>query len=198
MQKKICLGGSFNPIHHAHLICARAAAEAVGADTVVLFPAGIPPHKPGETDLAAPDDRLEMCRRAIQDVPAFAIDDRELRRSGPSFTIDTVAELRRAGWDEVNWLVGADMLNILPTWHEAAALVAQARILIMARPGWNFAWESLPTEFQFLRQHVVKAPQIDISATDIRRRVGLGLRIDYLTPPAVARYIHERRLYRKP
>ncbi|HEY1923372.1 MAG TPA: nicotinate-nicotinamide nucleotide adenylyltransferase, partial [Tepidisphaeraceae bacterium] len=118
MRKKLCFGGTFNPIHHGHLLCARAAAEASGVAGVVLFPAGTPPHKPGESDLAAARDRLEMCRLAIDGVAGFQIDEREYNRSGPSFTIDTARELRRDGWDEVTWLIGSDMLNFLPSWHE--------------------------------------------------------------------------------
>ncbi|MGD0462274.1 MAG: nicotinate-nucleotide adenylyltransferase [Tepidisphaeraceae bacterium] len=195
MRKKICFGGTFNPIHHGHLLCARAAAEAVGADCVVLFPTGSPPHKPGETDLAGAEHRLQMCRLAIAGSGGFEIDDRELRRPGPSFTIDTARQLRREGWDEVTWLIGSDMLNLLPSWHEPEALLAEVRFLIMARPGANPSWSKLPAEFQKLRKNVVDVPQIDISATDIRHRVGLGLPIDFLAPPEVCRYILEHRLY---
>ncbi len=196
MRKKICFGGTFNPIHHGHLLCARAAAEAAGADGVVLFPAGSPPHKPGRSDLAGSGDRLEMCRLATAGAGGFAIDERELRRSGPSYTIDTARELRRDGWDEVIWLIGSDMLNMLPRWHEPEALLAEVRFLIMARPGAKPAWSSLPLAFQKLQNNVVEVPQIEISATDIRRRVKANLPIDFLTPAAVCRYIADHRLYR--
>jgi nicotinate-nucleotide adenylyltransferase len=196
MRKKICFGGTFNPIHHGHLLCARAAAEAVGADSVVLFPAGSPPHKPGHVELAKAEDRLEMCRLAIAGASGLEIDDRELRRTGPSFTIDTARQLKQDGWDEVTWLIGADMLNLLPTWHEAQSLLREIRFLIMARPGTNLAWSSLPTAFQSLRANVVQVPQIDISATQIRNRVRAELPIDFFAPPGVCRYIAEHRLYR--
>ncbi|MGD0541855.1 MAG: nicotinate-nucleotide adenylyltransferase [Tepidisphaeraceae bacterium] len=196
MRKKICFGGTFNPIHHGHLLCARAAAEAAGVDSVVLFPAGSPPHKPGEKDLAGAEHRLEMCRLAIAGSGGFEIDDRELRRPGPSFTIDTVRQLRRDGWDEVTWLLGSDLLNFLPTWHEPQALLAEARFLIMVRPGAKLSWSKLPAEFQKLRKNVVEVPQIDISATDIRKRVRAGLRIDFLAPAEVCRYIVAHRIYR--
>jgi nicotinate-nucleotide adenylyltransferase len=88
------------------------------------------------------------------------------------------------------------MLNTLPTWHQPVALIQEARLLIMARPGWTFDWDSLGPQFQALREQVVQVPQIDISATEIRQRVRTGLPIDYLTPPAVCRYIHDRKLYR--
>ena len=198
MREKICLGGSFNPIHHGHLVCARVAAEAVGAKTIVIFPAGVPPHKPAHPDLASSHDRLEMCRLAVAGIRGFEVDDRELRRTGPSYTIDTARQLRKEGWREVSWLIGADMLNILPTWHEAEALLREVRFIIMARPGFQFAWDSLPTPFQTLRDNVVSVPQFDISSTDIRSRVRTGLPIDFYCPPAVGRYIHDHRLYQTP
>lgn len=196
MRKKICFGGTFNPVHHGHLLCARAAAEAVGAGEIVLIPTGSPPHKPGQSDLAGSGDRLEMCRLAIAGIGGFAIDDRELRREGPSFTIDTARELRREGWGEVVWLIGSDMLNMLPRWHEPEGVLAEVRFLIMARPGAKLGWSALPAGFQKLQNNVVEVPQIDISATEIRRRVKAGLPIDFLTPAAVCRYIAEHRLYR--
>ncbi len=166
----------------------------------MLIPAGSPPHKPphgpGQTDLANPQDRLEMCRLAIAGSAGFEIDDRELRRPGPSFTIDTARQLRQEGWNEVIWLIGSDMLNFLPRWHEPEALLAEVRFLIMARPGATLAWSQLPPAFQKLQKDVVEVPQIDISATIIRKRVRANLPIDFFTPAAVCRYIAEHKLYR--
>jgi nicotinate-nucleotide adenylyltransferase len=193
---KLFLGGSFNPIHLGHLICARAAAESIGAPSVVLIPTGVPPHKQSAKDIASPQDRLEMARRAIENIPRFEVDDREIRRPGPSYTIQTARELRQSGIDRVNWLIGADMLNTLPTWHEPAALLAEVHFIIMARPGSAMNWESLPPEYARLRDHVVQVPRIDISATEIRRRIKAGLPIDFLTPPGVCRYIEDRKLFR--
>jgi nicotinate-nucleotide adenylyltransferase len=195
MQAKICLGGTFNPIHHGHLLCARAAAEAVGAKTVVIFPTGTPAHKSAHPDLATAQDRLQMCRLAVAGINGFEVDDRESRRSGPSYTIDTARQLKASGWDEVAWLIGADMLNSLPTWHEPDALLREVRFIIMARPGNEFAWATLPPAYQALRSNVVTVPQIDISSTQIRQRAGAGLPIDYFCPPAVCRYIADHRLY---
>ncbi len=195
MRKKICFGGTFNPIHNGHLLCARAAAEAEGGADIILFPAGSPPHKPGHADLATAEDRLEMCKLAITGASGFEIDDRETRRPGPSFTIDTARQLKRDGWTEVIWLIGADMVNALPSWHEPDALLREVRFLIMARPGTKFSWSTLPAAFQKLRENVVEVPQIDISSTDIRSRVRAGLPIDFLTPPPVCRYILDHHPY---
>jgi nicotinate-nucleotide adenylyltransferase len=195
MREKICFGGTFNPIHHGHLLCARAVAEAVGAKTVVVFPTGLPAHKPEDAGLASPQHRLEMCRLAIAGVPGFEVDDREVRRSGPSYTIHTARQLKQEGWNEVNWLIGSDMLNVLPSWHQAEALLREVGFIIMARPGTKLAWSTLPPAFQALRKNVVEVPQIEISGTEVRRRVGASLPIDFLCPPAVCRYITEHQLY---
>lgn len=194
----LVVGGSFNPIHHGHLLCARAAAEAAGLSGVVLMPSRSPPHKPNDPDLASAQDRLAMCRVAVAGVAAFTVDDREMRRTGPSYTIDTVRELRREGWPAVHWMIGADMLLILPTWRQARELMEEANFVIVARPGWTIDWNQLPEPFRRLRENVVTAPLIDISATDIRRRVAAGQSIDFLTPPAVVDYIRSRAVYREP
>jgi nicotinate-nucleotide adenylyltransferase len=194
--RKVCLGGSFNPIHHGHLLCARAAAEALGIKKVVLIPTAVSPLKIQDKSTAPAADRLEMNRLGIEVTPDFELDDREIRRSGPSYTIDTARELRKAGWKEVIWLIGADLLAGLPKWHEPDALLKEVRFVLMARPGWSFDATGLPPKFAALIQNVVEVPQIDIASTDIRRRVRAGLPIDFLTPPQVVRYIKERGLYR--
>ena len=203
-MRRLCFGGSFNPIHHGHLICARAVAEARGFGEVVLIPSAQPPHKPGvNADLAAAEDRLEMCRLALADTAdgsdrggvAFSIDDLELRRSGPSYTIDTAGELKARGWPQVSWLVGADMLLYLPKWHRPLDLLREVEFVVMARPGWEFDWSTLPSAYRHLEANVVPAPLVQISATDIRRRVREKRSIDYLTTPGVVGYIAQRGLY---
>jgi nicotinate-nucleotide adenylyltransferase len=196
MRKKICLGGSFNPIHLGHLICARAAMEAVGAEGVLLFPTGQSPHKLSDPEVASAEHRAAMCRAATMDLAAFEIDDRETRHDGPSYTIQTARELRAQGWHQVNWLIGADLLSRLHTWHEADALIEEVNFIVMARPGFTFDWNSMPVKFQHQQNNVVQVPQIDISSTEIRGRVRAGKPIDLLTPTAVCRYIEAKKLYR--
>lgn len=196
-MRRLCFGGSFNPVHHGHLICARAAAEAAGFDRVVLIPAAVPPHKPGSACLAGIDDRLAMCRLAAGMQPGlFEVSDVEARRSGPSYTLDTVISLKSLGWKDLHWLIGADMLQILPTWHRAEELLQEVQFWIMARPGWAFDFGSLPPAFRALEGHILPAPLLEISATDIRGRVQRGLPIDFLVPEAVGGYIRAHGLYR--
>jgi nicotinate-nucleotide adenylyltransferase len=192
---KLCFGGSFNPIHCGHLICARYAAERLGFSSVVLIPSAQPPHKPNATDLAAATHRIRMCHLAVAGCDGFEVNDLETKRTGPSYTIDTARELKRQGWPNVSWLIGADMVSSLPTWHEPDALMAEVEFVVLARPGWALDWETLPPHFRSLRDRVVEAPLIEISATEIRRRVAAGLPIDFLTPGPVVRYIHEAELY---
>ena len=195
-MRPLCFGGSFNPIHHGHLICARAAAEAAGFHRVLLIPAAVPPHKPGATNLVAPEHRLAMCRLAAGLQPAlFEVDDRELRRTGPSYTIDTVRELKSHGWPSVTWLIGADMIEQLPTWHDADRLIEETEFLVMARPGCPLDFAALPPAYRKLKKRIVPAPLLDISGTEIRHRIAMGRSIEFLVPPAVARYIAEHGLY---
>jgi nicotinate-nucleotide adenylyltransferase len=194
-MKTLCLGGSFNPIHHGHLVCARSAMETAGYQRLAVIPSAQPPHKPQHADLATPRQRLRMCQLAIGHTATFVVEDIELGRTGPSYTLDTARALKLQGWSEVHWLIGADMLNYLPQWHRPLELLDEVHFLVMARPGSKFDWGSLPAEYQILRQRVVEVPQIDISSTQIRTRVHENLPIDYLTPPAVVEYIRVNRLY---
>ena len=189
-------GGSFNPIHAGHLVCARHAAEQIEADRTVLVPSAQPPHKPNATDLAAAEHRVRMGHLAVDGCDGFSVNDLETKRTGPSYTIDTVRELAREGVPRVSWLIGADMLRNLPSWREPEALLEEVQFVVMARPGWAFDWDTLPAPFRKLRDNVVEAPLIDISATQIRRRVKAGLPINFLTPEPVVRYIRDTGLYR--
>jgi nicotinate-nucleotide adenylyltransferase len=96
----------------------------------------------------------------------------------------------------VAWLIGADMLAMLPKWRQPLELMHEAQLVVMARPGWSFDWKGLPPEYQHLASQVVPAPLIDLSATDLRRRIAEGRSIRYLTPDSVCEYIRDRRLYR--
>ena len=137
-----------------------------------------------------------MCRLAAAGSALFDVSDIETRRDAISFTIDTAQKLRHRGFPEVHWLIGADMLLSLPKWHRPLDLLREVHFVVMARPGWTIDWTVLPPEFRHLKAHVVDVPVIDISATDIRRRVRENLPIGHFVPPSVARYIEDHRLYR--
>src|SRR4051812_40053317 len=193
---KLCFGGSFNPLHVGHLILARTAAEAGGFSKVMLIPSAQPPHKQDAADMAAAEDRLEMGRRVAATDPLFEVSDIELTRQGPSFTIDTVRQIKAAGGENVAWLIGADMVQILPKWHRISELLCDVRFVIVQRPGNEIDWSSLPQEFQSLREHVVTAPLLELSGRMIRQRVREGRSIRYMVAPEVEGYIAQHRLYR--
>ena len=195
-MNSLVLGGSFNPIHYGHLICARHAAEQLGFESVTLIPSAQPPHKTVARDLAPVQDRVAMCRLAAQSHKYFRVDDLEASRAGPSYTIDTIRELRRRGWPRVSWMIGADMVAGLPGWHEPEALLQEVEFVVLARPGWAFKWDDLPSAYRALQSRVVIAPLIEISATMIRKRVADGLPIDCLTPDGVVGHISANGLYR--
>jgi len=198
-------GGSFNPIHFGHLISARSVAEQLGLAKIVLIPSASPPHKRTE-DLAPAADRLEMARLAVASDLLFEVDDLELRRTGPSYTFDTVTEYRaRVGADtRLCWLIGADSLPELATWSRIARLVEAVEIVTAARPGWHRTDDELRAlraaigdnaVGKLLRSCLV-TPEIEISASEIRARIRTGKPVRYLVPGAVAEYIDRQRLYK--
>lgn len=197
-MRKLCLGGSFNPIHHGHLLCGLAAMEQLAFDRLVLIPSAIPPLKSQTADMAPATDRFGMCKLAAEGATTIELNGIELERTTPSFTIETARRLRQLGWDNVSWLIGADALAELPRWHDLPALLREVDFVVMARPGWTTDWKALPKEIHHLERSVVTVPQIQISATEIRGRVRAGLPIDFMTPPSVAAYIRGRGLYADP
>ncbi|MEK6798130.1 MAG: nicotinate-nucleotide adenylyltransferase [Planctomycetota bacterium] len=195
-------GGSFDPIHHGHLIIARAVRERLDLSQVIFLPAAAPPHKVGRR-LANASDRAEMVKLAIADEPGFAFSDFDLGRAGPNYTIDTVGHFRRqlGPGVELCWIIGADSLAELSLWRRVGELVDACTIVAAARAGHEqIAWDALAgalseTQITKLRSGVVTTPVIEISSTDIRRRVAEGKSIRYLVPAAVAEYVARRRLY---
>lgn len=181
-------GGSFDPVHMGHLIAAQEAATRLGLDQVRLVPAGRQPFK-RDAHAAPAADRLAMLRLAVEGDARLAVDDREIRRPGPSYTVDTLRELRAAHPDaELCLLVGADAAEDLPTWHDAATIPSLARVVVLTRPGARAPTHPLIAQ-------TLEVPGIDIAATDVRARCRRGESVRYLVPDAVARYIAERRLY---
>jgi nicotinate-nucleotide adenylyltransferase len=197
-------GGTFDPVHVGHLILAEQAREQARLDAVWFVPAPRPPHK-DEQDLTRFETRVEMLALAVAGNPAFRVDEIEKERTGPSFTVDTVAELRRRHpGDDFFLLVGSDTLKDLPLWYEPARLLSQAGLVVMARPGHAVpsaaelrARLALP-EAVPLRLEVADAPLIDISSRDLRRRAAAGRSLRYFLPRAVEAYILDKRLYRVP
>lgn len=205
MSHLLLYGGTFDPIHHGHLILARAAREQLRADQVLFLPARLSPHKQDEPPGATDAQRLEMLNLAIQSDPSgFAVDTREFNRGGPSYTFDTLQELKQSRpRDRFTLLIGTDQLAKLHTWHRVGELLQEAKVAILGRPSReplerSFAAveEHLGAEISArLRQSILLTPLIEISSTHIRYRVRQGLSIAYLVPESVALYITAARLY---
>jgi nicotinate-nucleotide adenylyltransferase len=193
------LGGSFNPPHLAHLICAQEAYTQLGLDRVLLMPVNTPPHKRLEDPGA--ELRLELCRLAIGDDPRFAVSRIELDRPGPSYTVDTLRTLNaQAPEDQLTFIVGGDMALSLPSWHESSELLTRARLGVAERSGAARAdvLERLRGLGHGERIEFFEMPRIDISSSLVRRRVADGLSIRFLVPDAVASAIEQTGAYGAP
>lgn len=193
MKRIGILGGSFNPPHVAHLIGAEVAKDALKLDTVIFIPASIPPHKQDMT-LPNGDMRLRMTEAAIEGNPAFQVSGIELDRTGPSYTIDTLRELRMLYPDaQFVLLIGMDNLEIFHTWRAYDEILRMAELGVMVRPGYS----KVNVKPQLLeRVNFVEIPLLEISGTDIRHRVKNGLSIRSMVPEPVKRIIEEEALYK--
>ena len=195
-------GGSFDPIHTAHLLLAEQACEVLGLERVIFVPARLPPHKDCAT-LASARDRLKMVRLAVADNPRLAVSDIELRREGPSYTVDTILAMRRrfGKGAELFFLIGGDTVAELPTWRDIGRLVELCTVVPLSRPGARAAQVSALTsalgrkEARGILSRTIRMPLLGISATDIRARASEGRSIRYLVPSAVEEYIRRKRLY---
>lgn len=194
------LGGTFNPPHLAHLVCAQEAHLHLGLDQVMFVPAGIPPHKQVESDPGA-EHRLQMCRLAIAGDDRFVVCDLELRRDGPSYTVDTLDVLRRQSpHDDLFLILGADIAVRLPRWREPERVLALATVSIAERRGTarGSVLEALDQVPGGDSAHFFPMPGVAISSTMVRERVRDGHPIRYFVPDAVADHIHTNGLYRRP
>jgi nicotinate-nucleotide adenylyltransferase len=192
------LGGTFNPPHIAHLVCAQEARAQLDLARVVLVPAAVPPHKevPEEPGV---EHRLAMCRRAAALEPWLEVAEAELERPGPSYTVDTLRELHaRAPEDELTFIVGGDMALSLPSWREPDEILRVARLGVAERAAAARAEIAAALEPLSASDRVsfFAMPRLDVSSTDMRARVRAGRPIRWLVPDPVADYIGEHGLYR--
>jgi len=194
MSLVVLLGGTFDPIHLGHLILAQEVLDKAEADRILFVPAGVPPHKIG-APVSEARHRLEMVKMAIAGNPQFKVSEVEIRRNGPSFTIDTLHAIRSGlkDSDELGLIVGADQVVEFETWKDYRTIATKFRLFLTTRAGLP---EPDREKHPYLRNAVlVPIPSIEISSTDIRERVRQGRGIQYLVPREVSRYIREERLY---
>jgi nicotinate-nucleotide adenylyltransferase len=193
------LGGTFDPVHHAHLVAAQEAHHQLELDRVLFVPAGDPPHKPSRP-LSAAHHRLRMLEMAIAGQPHFAISRVDLDRPGPCYTVDTLA-LLRSEWGPAPtffFIEGADSLADIPTWYQPQRLLHLCELVVVERPGVELDLPRLEQQLPGItnRIHWVQMPLLEISSTGLRARVRAGRPISYLLPLTVEAYIREHKLYK--
>jgi nicotinate-nucleotide adenylyltransferase len=191
------LGGAFNPPHIGHLVCAQEALVQLELDKVVFVPVGQAPHRELPGDPGA-ETRLEMVELAIADDARFASSRIEIDREGPSYTSDTLRELReKAPDDELFLILGSDQAGALPQWHEPEQVLDLAQVAVVERSNWSRSaiWIKLGRLRGAERVRYLDMPIVQVSSSAIRRRVGEGLPIRYLVPDRVAGYIGSNGLY---
>ncbi len=204
-------GGTFNPVHYGHLRSALELVERLDFDELRLMPSALPPHR--EAPDCSAEDRAAMVQLAVAEEPRLTCDSRELKRAGPSYTYDSLAELRaELGADRALCMVlGCDAVLDIDTWHRWTELLALAHIVVLARPGWELPSEGVVAGW--LHDHalpdgaaiaarpcggilVQELRPLDISSTEIRELLAAGSSIRYLTPQSVLEYIDAKQLYR--
>ena len=196
------MGGTFDPVHYGHLVIAEEVRATLDLSEIIFIPAGQPPHKAGHS-ISGTHHRLTMLELALASNPHFRISLMEVERTGPSYTVDTLRTMRDQLDADValSFIIGWDSLEELHTWYKASDILTHVTHLVaVRRPGYeedqaynNILERRLPGILQ--RLLVVQAPQLEISATDLRQRVVEGRPIKYQTPEAVETYIKEKRLY---
>jgi nicotinate-nucleotide adenylyltransferase len=191
------LGGTFDPVHWGHLALAEAARECAALDRVLLVPAAQPPHRP--LAAASAEERLEMCRLAAGESASLDVSDLEVRRRGPSYTVDTLRELAQSHpHDQLFLVLGWDAARDIGSWRQPDEILALASLVIVPRPGLT---EPGPADLiraglDPSRVVVCERRTPDVRATEVRRLAAAGRPLDGLVPRAVERYLRQRRLYR--
>ena len=197
MSRRIgVMGGTFDPIHHGHLVAAEEARWQFDLDRVVFVPAGRPWQKP--VGVTPPEDRYRMTVIATASNPAFTVSRLEIDHPGPTYTVDTLRRLRAEQEDgtRLYFIIGADAVLQLLTWKEPDQVLAQAEFIAATRPGFDLDRLVSQVPGAADRIHRMEIPALGIAASDIRARVVRGAPIQYLVPDGVARYIHKHGLYR--
>ncbi|SHL38554.1 nicotinate-nucleotide adenylyltransferase [Pseudonocardia thermophila] len=188
------MGGTFDPIHHGHLVAASEVADRFGLEEVIFVPTGQPWQK-SDREVTPAEDRYLMTVIATASNPRFTVSRVDIDRDGPTYTADTLADLSRLHPDaELYFITGADALSQILSWRKVDELFEMAHFVGVTRPGYRLGGEHLPAGSVTL----VEVPAMAISSTDCRARVAEGRPVWYLVPDGVVQYIAKRKLYMKP
>lgn len=195
------MGGTFNPIHHGHLILSEYVRDSLKLDKIIFIPTGIPAHK-GYSNIISGDIRLEMTKMATESNEFFQVSDIETKRSGISYTIDTLKEIRRIlPNDQIYFIIGADSLFELPSWKDYEDIIRDTNLIVVNRPGGkNDLIDEKIREYKIsIGGNIIKveSPLINISSSDIRNRVKDRKSIKYLLPEKIENFIFENKLYKE-
>ncbi len=193
------LGGTFNPIHNGHIAIAEAARIALNLDEIYFIPTGQPQLKDNDVLLAA-EHRVQMINIAISKKPFYKLSTIEIERAGPSYTVDTLSELRRklGSEHELFFILGWDSLAQLPHWKDPDLLIQMCKLVVVSRPGYPLPdIASMEDTVPGIAGRVIilDKPEIDISSSDIRERIAKGLDVKHLLPEPVEEYIRKNSLY---
>ncbi|HAL46117.1 MAG: nicotinate (nicotinamide) nucleotide adenylyltransferase [Planctomycetes bacterium GWF2_42_9] len=202
LEKIILFGGTFDPIHKGHIEVAICAAKKVGASKIIIIPARRSPHK-HKQPVAHDTDRIAMLQLAIKGLEGVEISNVELNRGEPSYTIDTVRQLREKFGEfcEFYWLIGADMLPSLPLWHKIIELLDECNVCVMNRGGYEkpdfdgLRGKLKPELIENLRNNMIETPLIEMSSTEIRQGIIDGKDVSAFLQPEVWDYIKRRKIY---
>ncbi|RHA44486.1 nicotinate-nucleotide adenylyltransferase [Cellulomonas rhizosphaerae] len=186
------MGGTFDPIHHGHLVAASEASATFDLDEVVFVPTGRPTFKLDQ-QVTLPEHRYLMSVVATASNPRFTVSRVDIDREGVTFTVDTLRDLKESRPDaELFFITGADAIEQILTWKDAEELFSMAQFVAVTRPGHTLSVDGLPRD----RVHVLEIPALAISSTDVRARAQAGKPVWYLVPDGVVQYIAKHRLYR--
>ncbi len=200
MQRIGVIGGTFDPTHYGHVAAAEEARVRVNLEKVLFAVAALPPHKLDE-EVTPVEHRLAMVQLGIFSNPDFELSRVDVDRSGPSYTVDTISILQEQ-WGqgtEMFFILGLDSLVEVPTWHQPERLIQLCHLVAVARPGFEVDMRQLEDSVPGIssRVEIIGMPEVDISSSDLQRRVREGLPIRYQVPEEVERYIREHRLYQQ-
>ncbi len=191
MSKVGIFGGTFDPIHHGHLITAQSVREIRDLDKIIFIPSFISPHK-ADVNSASPEHRMSMLKLAVDGIDFFEVSDYEILKEGISYTIDTLKEFKKK-YDELEFIIGYDNIFKFHTWKEPDEIMKLTKVLVLKRK----SSKPHPFDDKYVEQATfVQTRGIEISSTDIREKVTQGMPIHYLVPEKVKEYIYSFNLYK--
>jgi nicotinate-nucleotide adenylyltransferase len=191
MSKAGIFGGTFDPIHHGHLITAQSVRELRKLDKIIFIPSFISPHKM-DVNSAKPEHRINMLKLAVEGVEFFEVSEYEIKKKGISYTIDTIREFKKI-YDELEFIIGYDNIFKFHKWKEPDEIMKLAKVIVLRRK----SSKPHPFDDKYVEQaYFIQTRGIEISATDIRERVKKGMPIHFLVPEKVKEYIYSFNLYK--